>query len=83
VKAAFESGVLPLDVMCAVMRGGPEADAISDQQFAAATAAAPYLHARLNTLRGDPNAPLSINMSTPDIDRRIRELLKKGRSRNA
>jgi hypothetical protein len=62
IAAALQTGVLPLDIILAVARGGPEADAISDRQLEAAIAAAPYLHPRLAsatthvTLRTDPSA---------------------------
>jgi len=61
VAAALTTGVLPLDVILVVMRGGPEAEAITERQYEAACAAAPYLHPRLAsttldaTLRTDPD----------------------------
>ena len=59
---AQASGRMPLDVILAVMRGGPEAEAITDRQYEAAVAAAPYLHPKLSsttldaTLRTDPTS---------------------------
>ena|ERR1700690_957819 len=47
VKAALDTGVMPLDVMLYRMRGTRE---VSDQQFEAAVAAAPYLHAKLSAV---------------------------------
>jgi hypothetical protein len=60
VEAALATGPMPLDVILTVMRGGPEAEAITDRQYEAAVAAAPYLHPKLSsttldaTLRADP-----------------------------
>src|SRR3954452_22352901 len=60
VAAALASGIRPLDVILTVMRGGPEAEAISERQYEAAVAAAPYLHPKLSsttldaTFRTDP-----------------------------
>jgi hypothetical protein len=45
VKRALAGGATPLDIMTLVMRGAAH---ISDRQFAAAQAAAPYVHARLS-----------------------------------
>src|SRR4051812_25176961 len=62
VAAALASGLMPLDVILTVMRGGPEAEAITERQYEAAVAAAPYLHAKLSsttldaTLRTDPTS---------------------------
>jgi hypothetical protein len=53
VKAAISSGVMPLDIILAVARGGPEADAVTDRQLGAAIAAAPYLHPRLSSTTAD------------------------------
>lgn len=51
IESAAESGVLPLDVMLARMRsqtiGGKN---VTDDQFAAAVAAAPYIHPRLSSV---------------------------------
>jgi hypothetical protein len=51
IQAATEDGVLPLDVMLAVMRAEPLSDGKkpTDEQLRAAIAAAPYLHPRLAT----------------------------------
>ena len=51
IQAATEDGVLPLDVMLAVMRAEPLANGRkpTDEQLRAAIAAAPYLHPRLAT----------------------------------
>ncbi len=47
LAAARHGGKLPLAIMLAVARGGPEADRISDRQLQAAIAAAPYIHPKL------------------------------------
>ena len=49
IQAATDDGVLPLDVMLAVMRDEPLPDGKkpTDEQLRAAIAAAPYLHPRL------------------------------------
>lgn len=39
---------MPLEVVFRVMRGGPDAEGISERQFEAARAALPYCHPRLN-----------------------------------
>jgi hypothetical protein len=44
VEAAVVSGLLPLDVLLRVMRGD---ETITERQFSAAQAAAPYVHPRL------------------------------------
>src|SRR6516162_1127170 len=51
IQAATKDGVLPLDVMLAVMRDEPLPDGKkpTDEQLRAAIAAAPYLHPRLAT----------------------------------
>src|SRR3954452_10369914 len=60
MAAAIATGIMPLDVILTVMRGGPEAEAITDRQYEAAVAAAPYLHPKLSsttldaTFRTDP-----------------------------
>jgi hypothetical protein len=50
MRSALDSEAMPLDLMLIIMRGCPEADAITDLQFAAALAAAPFLHAKLTTI---------------------------------
>jgi hypothetical protein len=49
IEAALTTGLLPLDVILTVMRGGAEAEAISERQYLAAVAAAPFLHPKLST----------------------------------
>jgi hypothetical protein len=51
VQAATEDGVMPLDVMLAMMRDEPLSNGRkpTDEQLRAAIAAAPYLHPRLAT----------------------------------
>jgi hypothetical protein len=55
--------------MLKVMRGGDEGEAITDRQLQAAISAAPYVHPKLSTLRGDSNAPLSVSLTGADIER--------------
>ena len=50
VAAARQSGVMPLDIILTVARGGEAAAQITDRQFAAAVAAAPFFHARLSAV---------------------------------
>jgi len=45
--AAEQTGVMPLDIMLTVARGGEAAAGITDRQLAAAVAAAPYVHPKL------------------------------------
>lgn len=47
---ARETGVMPLDIILAVARGGDAADKITDRQLNAAIAAAPFLHPRLTAV---------------------------------
>src|SRR3954451_1731051 len=60
MAAAIATGIMPRDVILTVMRGGPEAEAITERQYEAAVAAAPYLHPKLSsttldaTFRTDP-----------------------------
>jgi hypothetical protein len=62
IEAALATGLMPLDVILTVMRGGPAAEAISERQYQAACAAAPFLHPKLSstsldaTLRGSPDS---------------------------
>lgn len=59
IQDALNSGLLPLDVMLARMRGQPLPNGrmVTDEQFQAAIAAAPYVHPRLAatdaTIRSD------------------------------
>ena len=47
IEIAETTGVLPLEILITVMRGGPDADCITERQLQAAVAAAPYIHPRL------------------------------------
>src|SRR4051812_9218800 len=47
MQTLLEDGVLPLEVMLRRMRGD---DSITDNQFAAAIAAAPYVHPKLSAV---------------------------------
>jgi hypothetical protein len=63
VAAVEASGLMPLDYMLGVMRNENE-DAV--RRLDAAKAAAPYVHARLNSteLKGDKDNPLGITFTT-------------------
>jgi hypothetical protein len=80
MRQVLDSSVTPLDVLCCRMRDEPLPNGrkVSDEQFAAAVAAAPYVHARLSAQivkNLDPKA------ATPDaIESRVMELLTKGRT---
>ena len=50
ITSARQTGVMPLDILLTVVAGGEAAAAISDRQFQAAVAAAPYLHPRLSAM---------------------------------
>ncbi len=47
IEIAETTGALPLEILITVMRGGPDADSITERQLQAAVAAAPYIHPRL------------------------------------
>ena len=87
LQAALDNGLMPLDVMLARMRDAPlpNGQKVTDEQFAAAVAAAPYLHARLaaTTLKGDPAAPLfqEIVDTRPSIESLLEECLFKTKDR--
>jgi hypothetical protein len=79
IRAAVDTGTMPLDVLLARMRGLPLSNGqmVTDAQFAAAQACAPYLHPRLSAaLVKDVTPP-----APADRDARILELLEKGRGR--
>src|SRR5690349_2478165 len=78
VHTVLDTGITPLDVMCARMRNEPLANGhkVSDDQFAAAVAAAPYIHPKLAaTVTKDISVPPT---SPAGIDARLMELLMKG-----
>ena len=52
IKAALDAGILPLDVILARMRNETLSNGsrVTDAQFEAAIAAAPYLHAKLSAI---------------------------------
>ena len=58
-EAAATSGLTPLDYMLSILRDDTQP---AKMRFEAATAAAPYCHAKLAavTVGGDPNAPLCV-----------------------
>ena len=68
IQAATEDGVLPLDIMLAVMRDEPLATGQkpTDEQLRAAIAAAPYLHPRLATTT--LNATVASPPAKPPLD---------------
>jgi hypothetical protein len=51
IEAAVATGILPLDVLLCRMRGQPLPDGrtVTNEMFAAAVAAAPYIHSKLNS----------------------------------
>lgn len=77
VAAAVQQGLLPLDVMLARMRDEalPNGMKPTDEQFAAAVAAAPYLHPRLTatTLQGD----LVVSAADQERRRELRQSLMR------
>jgi hypothetical protein len=78
VHMVLDTGITPLDVLCARMRDEvlPNGRKVSDEQFAAAVAAAPYIHPKLAaTVTKD----ISATPTSPSaIDSRVLELLMKG-----
>lgn len=56
MRDALEGGETPLDVITKVMRGNA---GITERQFAAAVAAAPYVHARLSAAIIENRNPIS------------------------
>jgi hypothetical protein len=71
-------GITPLDYMLGIVRNEQEDKTV---RLDAAKAAAPYVHARLQTttLAGDPEKPLKVdNMSELETVRRVAFLLAKG-----
>jgi hypothetical protein len=47
LAAARATGKMPLEIVLTVMRGGPEAEDVTERQYRAAVDAMPYVHARL------------------------------------
>ncbi len=72
IDKALTDGETPLDIMTLVMRGSQE---ITERQFAAACAAAPYVHPKLSamtlaaTIEADPRT-----LSDAEIEARIARL---------
>lgn len=66
IEAAMNHGLLPLDVMLARMRDEPlpNGQRVTDDQLAAAIAAAPYIHPRLATA---PKEPPTIEHKRPSL----------------
>lgn len=50
IAVCVEMGVSPLEIMMTVARGGANGDAITERQFEAAKAAAPYIHPKLQSV---------------------------------
>ncbi len=69
IFAAEQSGMMPLDIILTVARGGEAAARITDRQFAAAVAAAPFLHARLSAV-----AVKDVTPDDTDVSRRQAEV---------
>ena len=70
VKGFLDAGVLPLDVMLRRMRGD---ETISSDQFQAAIAAAPYVHARLAPVL-PPSSPEDDSEKAQRLHRMLREM---------
>src|SRR6187200_2213858 len=71
-------GITPLDYMMGIVRNEQEDKTV---RLDAAKAAAPYIHARLQTttLAGDPENPIKVdNISELEAVRRLAFLLTKG-----
>ena len=75
VQIAFDDGLMPLDIMLARMRDEPlpNGHMVSNEQFEAACAAAPYLHPKLaaTTLKGDRDNPLQYENAVASTDQRL------------
>jgi hypothetical protein len=71
VRAALDAGISPLDVMLKVMRGD---GTITERQFSAAQAAAPYVHPRLaavdSTVSGKGGGPVRMIIEERIVDPR-------------
>jgi hypothetical protein len=69
-------GITPLDYMLGIIRNEQEDNTV---RLDAAKAAAPYVHARLQTttLAGDPEKPLKVDMSDLEAARRLAFLMTK------
>lgn len=69
VRAALDAGISPLDVMLKVMRGD---GTITERQFSAAQAAAPYVHPRLaavdSTVSGKGGGPVRMIIERIVVD---------------
>src|SRR5436305_13724604 len=72
VAAATQDGLLPLDVILARMRGEPMAngDFVTDEQFEAACAAAPYIHPKLSAVavKDDRPSAAQLDLSRLTLD---------------
>jgi hypothetical protein len=68
VIVALAGGTTPLDIMTLVMRGAAD---ITERQFAAACAAAPYVHPRLSA--GKVEADLGFDLLLATMERRRRK----------
>jgi len=83
LRTALDDGLLPLDVMLARMRDEPlpNGQRVTDEQFQAAVAAAPYIHQKLaaTTLKGDLAAPL-FPPTLLDTREPIEEILARARA---
>ena len=82
IDLAHETGVLPLDILTAAMRGGPEAANITDRQLQAAIAAAPYIHPRLSAVaveQAQPGIEFAPDQLTDDELQLLMGLLHRAR----
>ena len=73
VQAAIDDGLLPLDVMLARMRGDT---AITDQQYQAAVAAAPYVHPKLAAIALPEQGTDFSELSDDELHAMIRDRLQ-------
>jgi hypothetical protein len=80
VVAAAETGLLPIDVLPARMRDEnlPNGQKVTDAQFEAAVAAAPYLHPRLAASTVNANGKgVIVDLSPEQRRAEIERLLRK------
>jgi hypothetical protein len=78
IQTAMDSGIMPRDVLLAVMRNQPINGSVpTERQFAAAVAAAPYLHPKLSAAIVKDVS--SDSMSVEERRRRVEELMDRHR----
>jgi hypothetical protein len=79
VAAATQDGLLPLDVILARMRGEPMAngDFVTDDQFQAACAAAPYIHPKLSAVAVKDDRPSAAQLDLSRLTLEELQLLSR------